>query len=183
MTHTLMAAGHKSVGVITLTDSFHHPSLEARLSGHLQAVHDNGGTVDPTLVQRISISLSPIDIDGALDIMLASPTPPTAIVTSHDPVAARVIERLLHRGIRVPTELEVTGFDNSREFSHFRPRFTTTNPDFDSMGEVATEMLIDAIEANSMPTQTYILPVPIVKSDSAADRAESLVERVASSAI
>jgi len=177
MAQHLLDLGHRQIGVVTYREETHHPSLEARLSGHLQALRDRNVELAPALIQRISPSAIADQLDSALSALLALPNPPTAIIGSHVPVTIEIIKRLMKRGIDVHGQIVVTGFDNSSDAQHFRPLFTTTNPDFDAMGEIASEMLLDAIEQNEMPAQTYILPVPLLIRDQ-ADQDNASVSQV-----
>ncbi|BDI34560.1 putative transcription regulator [Capsulimonas corticalis] len=168
MTQWLLEQGHKRIGVITYREEAHHPSLEARYKGYREALQERGVAYDPALVQRIPPGAQAVRLEAVIDEMLALASPPTAIVAAYDPLAVEVIQYLAQRGVSVPDQITVVGFDNNTQSRHFQPAFSTTAPDFEAMGEIACEMLLDAIESGQSPSQTYILPVPLlVRSDRA----------------
>ena len=177
MTRTLLEAGRSRIGMITMTEETHHPSLEGRMHGYLQAIN---GPAAAGLVQRLSPGDIPGKLAEAVEAMLALTPPPDAIIACYDQMAMDVIEHLQHVGIRVPEQIEVAGFDNSIVARHFEPKFTTTSPDFDEMGEIACDMLLDAVEGITTSPQTYILPVPVqLPSPSRATRLQTVAAGVA----
>jgi len=125
-------------------------------------LQDHGLPFDAGLVRRISPTNMEAHLEPALEDLLALPDPPTALLACDDIMAMDVIERLFQRGISVPDSMLVAGFDNRVAARRFQPAFMTTQPDFDVLGEVACRMLLDGIEAGTLPTQTYILPVPLL---------------------
>jgi len=162
ITQWLLDKGHESIGMIIYREETHHPSLEARLNGYLQAMKERVIHVPFELVQRIPIASKHERLDAALNELLGLEKPPTAIITAHDPMAVDVIQRLLNRGISVPEQVTVVGFDDNSQTRHFKPSFMTTRPDFESMGEIACDILLDAVDSGENPGQTYILPVTLV---------------------
>ena len=162
MTEWLIKRGHRRIGLIFIDEEVHHPSLEARLRGYREALRDHGLSGDDAVVQRLPMDGTQARLGLALDTLLALPQPPTALIALDDHMAMEVIETLAHRGIHVPDQMYVAGFDNAVAARRYQPAFATTQPDFEAMGEVACEMLLDGIESGSLPTQTYILPVPLL---------------------
>ena len=94
----------------------------------------------------------------ALDHLMAGPEPPTAVVAINDINAAAILQAALRRGIRVPQELSITGFDDLPVASHLEVPLTTMAQPFYEIGEAAVRMLQDRIVHPSAPVQRVLLP-------------------------
>jgi LacI family transcriptional regulator len=70
----------------------------------------------------------------------------TAVVASNDQMALGVIRAVTERGIRVPDDMSVVGFDDIPEAAYFRPSLTTVSVDIDRGGRAAIARLIAQIE-------------------------------------
>jgi DNA-binding LacI/PurR family transcriptional regulator len=70
-----------------------------------------------------------------------------AIFVANDQMALSVLQLACQRGIRVPQDLGVVGFDNIPESEYFCPALTTVNQDQHHLGSSAVQMLIEMIEA------------------------------------
>jgi DNA-binding LacI/PurR family transcriptional regulator len=162
ITHWLVNEGRRRIGFVLYTEEAHHPGLEARYQGYLGALRECGITVNLELVRRVSADKISAHLGSILDELLSMPEPPDAIIACNDRMAMDLIERLSDRGVRVPNDICVAGFDNSLPSHRFKPAFVTTDPDFENLGVVACETLLDGLEAGSLPAQIYILPVPLL---------------------
>ena len=162
ITHWLLREGRRRIGFVLYTEEAHHPGLEARYKGYIGALREHGLPVNLELVRRVN----PADIDARLgpilDEFLSMPEPPDAIIACTDKMAMDLIERLSDRGVRTPHDICVAGFDNSLQSHRFKPAFVTTDPDFENLGVVACETLLDGLEAGTLPDQIYILSVPLL---------------------
>jgi len=70
---------------------------------------------------------------------------PTAIVAHNDTVAIRQLDLLHGKGLRVPEDVSVTGYDDIALAAHGLIRLTTVGTDAEHAGEVAAEQLIAAV--------------------------------------
>ncbi len=161
MTSWLIGRGHRRIGVISFTEHLRHAPLAARLEGYKDALHDNGIAFQPNLVGTYDLFNESEEVSALLDEWLRRPDAPTALIAPEDNVAMEIIEQLEKRGVRVPEEVEVVGFDNCETARRFRPAFTTTSPDLERMGEIACELLLESIEKGGVPPRTYVLDVPL----------------------
>jgi len=158
----LSEQGRQRIGVIFYLEEAHHPGLEARYQGYLGALREQGLTADPQIIRRVDPHHVQEHLEPILDEWLSLPEPPDAIIACNDLVAMDMIERLADRGVRVPQDISVAGFDNSVAARRFKPAFVKTDPDFNNLGVVACETLLDGLEAGSLPPQIYILAVPLL---------------------
>lgn len=67
------------------------------------------------------------------------------------------------RGLRVPDDVQVVGFDNVPEAKHSVPALTTIDPHIDDYAKHAVDMLIDLIEGYSGPARTYTTDFTLVE--------------------
>ncbi len=74
--------------------------------------------------------------------LLARTDRPTAIVCNNDVVAMEVFKAAGEMGIRIPEDLSIIGFDDLAECSHLNPPLTTIRQDFEGMGKIAAEEII-----------------------------------------
>ena len=75
--------------------------------------------------------------------MLDLPEPPTAIVTYSDRLARGVLDAAAERGVRVPQELSVAGFDDVPEAARSLPPLTTVRQPHTEKGASAVRLLLD----------------------------------------
>jgi len=102
--------------------------------------------------------------------ILALPTPPTAILAANDQIALGAIHAAWRRGVRVPDELSVVGFDDVAMASYMVPSLTTVRQPIAEMGRRATEVLVDLLERRGDPPQVadLLLQPELVIRDSTA---------------
>ena len=162
ITQWLLEQGRRRIGLILYSEDAHHPGLESRYQGYLGALQEYGLAVSPHLVRRVKPDQIEAHLEPILDEWLALPEPPDAIIACSDGLAMGLIERLSGRGVRVPEDVCVAGFDNSAASRWFKPAFIKTDPDFENLGVVACETLLDGLAAGGLPPQVYVLPVPLL---------------------
>ena len=95
-------------------------------------------------------------------------TVPTAVFAVNDMTAFGVIHEFLSRGIRVPEDISVIGFDNIEMSSMIHPPLTTVNQPAYETGRQASKMLLDAIENDSSDDVAMTLEPTLVIRDSVA---------------
>ncbi|MFC4243960.1 LacI family DNA-binding transcriptional regulator [Gryllotalpicola reticulitermitis] len=87
------------------------------------------------------------------------PTLPDAIMCGSDQIARGVTERLRERGVRVPADIAVTGYDDwDVMVDGSRPTLTTINPRLGQIGRRAAELLLDKIAGRERPGIERIAP-------------------------
>ncbi|OMD41541.1 LacI family transcriptional regulator [Paenibacillus borealis] len=162
MSH-LVEKGHSRIAVISgLMDSI--PSRQ-RLNGYYRAITDFELPFDPLLIKMGDWEReSGYRLTGEL---LSLPEPPTAILSMNDVMVVGVLQAADERGVKVPEDLSVIGFDN-REFSDYlRPRITTMELPLHEMGYQAIESLYNVINGNE--SAPLIMPeCRLIERDSVA---------------
>ena len=72
---------------------------------------------------------------------LADDTSVTAVFVANDQMGLGLLHALHERGVRVPQDMSVVGFDDTPESAYFLPALSTVRQDFARLGEVAVELL------------------------------------------
>ncbi len=91
----------------------------------------------------------------------------TAIFAANDESALGLIHGFSERGISVPDEMSIVGFDDLPMTAHFLPPLTTVRQDFHAIGAKALEIVIAAAKGRDVPQRTR-LPIELVRRRSAA---------------
>jgi LacI family transcriptional regulator len=143
MTEYLIGLGHRRIGFIV-----GHPEHYAsgrRLEGYRSALKRHGIEVrDDHVKQGFFVFDSGLECGTEL---LAMKEPPTAIFASNDDMAAGVLMAAHQRGISVPGDLSVAGFDDAQVARFVWPRLTTVfQPAYD-LAYSATGMLLQLLKS------------------------------------
>ena len=91
----------------------------------------------------------------------------TAVFAANDQIALGLIHGFAERGIRVPDDISIVGFDDLPESKHFLPPLTTVRQDFRALGERAVEVLHAALEGSELDRRSIIAPLLIVRESTA----------------
>jgi LacI family transcriptional regulator len=88
-----------------------------------------------------------VQAGGAL---LDLPEPPTAIVCFNDKIAVGVLQAAAARGLRVPGDLSVTGFDDIDISRATTPQLTTVRQPLEEMGRMAVTTLVRLLQRHRL---------------------------------
>ena len=129
----LLSLGHRRIAYVGGEASATHN--QARMHGYRAALEAEGIKIPPAYV-RAGRFLYSDGLAGAA-ALLELPEPPTAIFAGSDEAAAGVIEAARSRGLRVPQDLSVVGFDDTQIARFASPPLTTVRQPLREMGAVA----------------------------------------------
>jgi len=101
------------------------------------------------------------DYEKAVDKWVAMPQCPTAIMLASDALAAWVIERLRARGIRVPEDIAVTGFDDAFG-SPLHGEITTIRQPFREIGRLGADRLAALINGEDVESCRIVVPAELI---------------------
>jgi len=162
----LVAQGHRRIGHILGPRG--HGARQWRQAGYRQALRAAGIDYDPALVVNGRFSFeSGVEAANAL---LDLETPPTAIFAANDDMAAAVYRAAGQRGLRVPRDLSVCGFDDTPIAGHIFPALTTVRQPTTQMGRQATEQLIERIRTASAGRMITVEHAVLVRESTAPPR-------------
>lgn len=161
-TEHLLSLGHRRIGMITgFADML--CSL-ARLDGYRSGLERAGVAVDPALIRY-----GDFEHEGgfarALEL-LDLPDPPTAIFAGSDQMAFGVYEAARQRGLHIPADLSVVGFDELPVSRWASPPLTTVRQPLAEMGSAAAQMLGDLMEGGALRTNRVELSTELYVRDS-----------------
>lgn len=142
MTRHLIDLGHTRIGFI-----IGHPNQSAsarRREGYAQALADAGMAIDEALiVQGYFTYRSGLE---AAEQILDLPQPPTAIFASNDDMAAATVAIAHRRGLDVPRDLTVCGFDDTPLATTIWPELTTIRQPISEMSRAAVDLLVRTLK-------------------------------------
>jgi LacI family transcriptional regulator, galactose operon repressor len=158
VTRHLIELGHRRIGVITGPSHWH--TRDDRVGGHLAALAEAGVLGDPELM-RDGEPATKTGVSAGQELLDLRPRP-SAVVCFNDKVAVGVMEVAAARGLRVPEDLSVAGFDDIDVSRATTPRLTTVRQPLQEMGRTAVTMLMrqldgHAHEALSMELETRLV--------------------------
>jgi LacI family transcriptional regulator len=171
MTEHLISFGHTRIGFIKGHPS--HAASAMRYEGFVAAMKSAGVTVDPSLVQGgLFTYRSALE---ATEKLLDRKRPPTAIFASNDDMAAAAISVAHRRGLDVPRDLSVVGFDDTASATTVWPELTTVRQPVAAMAATAIELLERSMrrrkEGEPRIVIDHIVPHLLVRRDSVSSPA------------
>ncbi|MCR6473947.1 catabolite control protein A [Bacillus safensis] len=151
----LVEKGHKRIAFVSGPMSEPINSMR-KLAGYKRALEEAGIAFDDALVAEGDYSYdSGIE---ALAHLLEQSDKPTAVIAATDEMALGVIHGAQDRGVSIPEDLEVIGFDNTRLSLMVRPQLTTVvQPTYD-IGAVAMRLLTKLMNKEQVDDQIVELP-------------------------
>lgn len=139
---------------------------ENRITGYYRGLEASGIEPNPDYLLQ-SVYDSPEAGAEAVRKLLALPEPPTCIILPDDHTALGALDAAAEMGLRVPEDLSIAGYDESRIAQLTRPRLTTVAQDTDRMGRQAARYLIDRIEnPRTAGSEMGMIPTRLVKGES-----------------
>ncbi|MCR5478198.1 MAG: LacI family transcriptional regulator [Lachnospiraceae bacterium] len=112
------------------------------------------------------------DTDGAMKRtreLLALPVPPTCILYPDDFSALGGIDEIKAKGLRIPEDISIVGYDGIRISRHLVPRLTTLRQSTEQIGEIAAKKLIEAMERpGKVKPEQVVIGGEVYKGESVA---------------
>lgn len=164
MTRHILAMGHRRIGFIKGNPEL--SASDARFAGYCAALADADVPFDPDLVAQGHFTYR--SGRDAADRILDLPHPPTAIFASNDDMAAATIATAHGRGLDVPGDLTVCGFDDTQLATTIWPELTTIRQPISDMARQAVNLLVGLIRNRAAPaiTRDVLLDYELVRRQS-----------------
>lgn len=163
-TQHLLALGHRRIGYIGGSPSA--ACNQARMHGFRAAMEAAGAPVPEGYVQSGRFRFA--DGIGGATALLTLPEPPTAVFATCDETAAGVVEAARIRGLRVPQDLSVVGFDDTQLARYFSPPLTTVRQPLREMGGVALRTALRMAAGEKLDSHHVELATELVVRHSTA---------------
>ncbi|MEO6997234.1 MAG: LacI family DNA-binding transcriptional regulator [Terracoccus sp.] len=139
---------------------------EARMHGYRAAMERAGVGVPDELV-RSSRFLYTDGVDVGLEL-LDLPTPPTAIFAGSDEIAVGVMEAARKRGLDVPADLSIVGFDDTQLARMSSPPLTTVRQPLAEMGRLAVRTALRLSNGETVASHHVELATDLILRESTA---------------
>lgn len=160
LTAKMIAAGAKSIGFVG--DINHCCSFRQRWYGFYAAMMKADLPVDTSVCILADDSEPYGEVDWMLSALNALPKIPDGFVCCNDFVAIRVMQALRRKGLSIPEDVMLTGFDGTNEATVVYPPLTTAKIPDAEIGRKAADMLMERIADPSLAYRcTYIKSTPI----------------------
>ncbi|WP_116948858.1 LacI family DNA-binding transcriptional regulator [Jiangella endophytica] len=163
-TEHLLGLGHRRIGFAGGLPASR--PAQQRLHGHLAALSSRSVPVDDALVLQVGFSHE--DGRAMARQLLDLPEPPTAIVAGCDASALGVMEEARRRGLRLPEDLSIVGFDDTYAAAWTSPQLTTVRQPMREMGRVALRTLLGLAQGQRPETHHFELATTLVERSSTA---------------
>lgn len=158
-TEHLIGLGHRRIGFIKHT--FQQYIGRERYAGFQLAMLSAGLPILPELVFESQDESKQGGYEAGLHL-LSLPEPPTAIVAFSDLMAAGILKAAQERGVRVPQDISVVGFDDMEIAQVVTPELTTIRQPFEEMGRVGSDMLFRLISKQPLEATRIELTAGLV---------------------
>lgn len=165
----LVSLGHSRIACVAASAAS-RPSALGRLSGFKSAMERAGlDYEDHVLIAERVGSVTGSEIrDGylATKALLARPMPPTAIFMTNDLMAIGALRAVVERGMRVPDDLSIAGFDDIALAQYTNPSLTTVVQPRQETGRIAARLLMQRIKDKSRDRERVLLDVSLIVRES-----------------
>jgi DNA-binding LacI/PurR family transcriptional regulator len=101
-----------------------------------------------------------VKVRDAVDAVLALPNPPTAICFSNDDLAIRAMDYLISKGVRIPEDVSVLGYDNIDISNDLKVPLSSIAQDYFEMAKSATNILLLRVDGSDMPFPLQVFMKP-----------------------
>lgn len=154
----LTKVGHHRIAYVTPNETDSH--VNQRLRAYKEAM------LAQNLKEFIQICELPIKLEGEDQLSCLLGNLPTAVIAFDDFRALLVHNFLTRKGIRIPDEVALIGFDDEDFGLHISPSLTTIPQPFTKMGTLATQKLIERIETPTKEVFRHIFPMSVLVRES-----------------
>lgn len=138
--------------------------MQKRLAGYQDALKEMDLPYSPSMVFEGNI-----DYENGIKLanrLLDSGIKASAVVAAADILAIGAMKGLFERGVKVPDDISVMGFDDLEIAQYLTPGLSTIKQQISLKGERAVEFLIKNIEEPTLSKQELILPVMLIERGS-----------------
>ena len=165
-TQHLLSLGHRRIAYLGSDAAFAYN--QARLHGYRAALEAEGITIPSGYVRNVGSRFD----DGVAGgrALLRLPEPPTAIFAVTDESAAGVVEAARARGLHIPEDLSVVGFDDTQVARFLSPPLTTVRQPLREMGAVALRTALRLATGETIDSHHVELATELIVRSSTGPR-------------
>jgi DNA-binding LacI/PurR family transcriptional regulator len=152
-TRYLIGKGHRR---IVFAGNISYPWLRRRFEGYRQAMREN--KLKPVLITAPNVASFGDFGRESVDRILSQRSRPTAVVAGNDEIAFGLWRSLSRRGVKVPDEISLVGFDDREEAVLMDPPLSTVRVHKEEIGETCMKMLLERLHHPQMTFSQRVLP-------------------------
>ncbi len=176
VTNYLISLGHRRIAGVFKADDMQGQN---RHKGYVQALTEAGIPYDPDLVVWFYTEDRKTHAYEKIKQMAdeRAERPFDAVVSYNDQIAMQVLKALEEKGIDVPAEVSVTGYDNSYLATNCRVPLTTVTHPQEKLGETAAQLLLSLIrkeKEEKLEKQILMEPELVIRESCAEYRKNKL---------
>lgn len=160
-TQYLLDNGHERIACIT--GSVDIQNLQERLAGYREALQQRDIAYDEQLVEYAELTIEGGYI-ATKNILAKQPV--SAIFACNDLMALGVYQAALERGLKIPEQLSVVGFDDISLSKYLNPKLTTMHQPIYQIGTAAANSILDAVINGKTKPEDIIFDLHLVERDS-----------------
>jgi len=166
MVEYLIANGHRRIAYISGPGN--NSPAEQRLEGYSKALLSAGIPIDHTIIKGGDYNIS----SGyrCMKELLDLGADFTAVACANDLIAVGAMEMLKEKGIRVPADISITGYDDIYLAGVLTPKLTTIAQPKYEMGSLAAELLIKLVQGDEIKERQVILQPSLIERESVAKK-------------
>lgn len=151
----LLARRVRSIVMITPRQIW--PAVDNRVAGLRDSIAAAGDGTRFDVIRANSESFA--DVQAALAAYLEDAPLPDAVVGANDPIAIAAMLLLNDRGVKVPDQVRVVGFNGFEAHRYSRPQLTTVRSPAYALGERAGHAMLERLREGSFAQTELLLPV------------------------
>jgi LacI family transcriptional regulator len=158
VTDHLLSLGHRQIAMISGPATLH--TSREREAGYLEAM--KAARARPVLVR------ADFTVGGGITalVRLLDGASPTAVFVASDTMALGALSELRRRGLRVPADVSVAGFDDIPGLEFIHPRLTTVHVPMAELGAAGVERLMHQLDGGDDGARTEVHAVELVVGES-----------------
>ncbi|MBU7598559.1 LacI family transcriptional regulator [Streptomyces sp. P38-E01] len=163
-TSHLIGLGHRRIAAIGLQPHLHNGTARLRAEGYRRAL-DRAGLPHEPAAQRSTAALHRADGARTMAELLDGPSAPDAVFAFSDELALGALHVAHQRGLRVPEDIAIVGFDDIEDGRYSHPALTTIAPDKQQIAERSLQCLADRVYSpgNTVPPQQLVVPHRLIR--------------------
>ena len=163
VTRYLLGLGHRRIALIMGPYAIAR-RVRRRYDGFARALREAGLEVNPDYV----VEKHPTFIEGqeAMRRLLDLPSAPTAVFAASDTLAIGAMKAVRERGLSVPDDISIAGFDNVDIACFVTPSLTTVRVPAYDMGRLAARVVLDTVQNNHTGLHKYCLDFDLILRES-----------------
>ncbi len=163
----LLRQGHRSIAFVSPPE-YTNDIIQHRIKGFIDKLAEYGLQIpkENRIVLESAIELE--SANKAVQVIIEIKQSVIAAFITSDQTAASIISDLTKRGIRVPKEISIVGFDNIPISVQTSPQLTTIAQDLEKKASLAVDILNNRMKSPNASAESHVLDIDLMIRDSVA---------------